>query len=512
MGDYILAHDLGTTGNKAVLFDDRGRILGSVYHPYETYYPHPTFVEQRPGDWWHAVCVTVKQLLENLKVQPGRIACVTFSGQMMSAVPVDGKGNLLRESILIWADTRSRKLAERLIDRVGGWEKFFDMTGAGLLPENYSLSKILWHKKNEPDIYKKAHKFLHAKDFIICRLTGKFSNDYTDASNSAYLDIRNREYSETMLEAAGVSKDKLPDLCESTDVVGHVTEGAAKETGLMPGTPVVEGAGDVPAATLGAGVAREGVGYIYIGSANWTGVYAKAPIFDAKTRVVNLCHVIPGVYAPHHTAYVGGIAQQWFRDTFCEVEKSAAEDLGVNAYSLMNLKLEDVPPGAHNIIFLPYMREGGAPYHNPHARGAFLGLTLPSRKEHLLRAVLEGVAFNFRIITENFEAVGIKTKEFGAIGGGVLNSVWMQIFADVLQRKIRCPVLSQEANAFGAALAGGIGVKMFGDFSVAESLVPTTYECRPRSENAKTYDELYPVFKNAYERLVPVFDQLASLG
>jgi xylulokinase len=510
MAYYILAHDLGTTGNKAVLFDEKGEIIGSVYHPYDTYYPRPGFVEQRPDDWWKAVCLTVRQLLESTKVRPDLIACVTFSGQMMSAVPVDEGGNLLRESILIWADTRSRKPAEGMVERLGGWESFFEMTGAGLLPENYTLSKILWHKENEPDIYQKTYKFLHAKDYIICRLTGRFTNDYTDASNSGYLDIRRRDYSEEILEAAGVSKDKLPELHESTDVVGHITEGAAKESGLTAGTPVVEGAGDVPAATLGAGVARKGVGYIYIGSANWTGAYAKEPILDAKTRVVNLCHVIPGVYAPHHTAYVGGIAQQWFRDNFCEVEKSAAETLGLNAYSLMNLKLEGVPPGADNVIFLPYMREGGAPYHNPHARGAFIGLTLPTKKEHLLRALLEGVAFNFRILTENFANVGVQTKEFRAIGGGVLNRIWMQIYADVLRTRVVCPVLSQEANAFGAAVAGGIGVKMFQGFDAAESLSPATYACQPKAEASEKYEQLYPVFKKAYECLIPVFGQLAS--
>lgn len=510
MSSFILAHDIGTTGNKAVLFDENGQLKGSVYHPYQTYYLHPTWVEQRPDDWWKAVCITTRQLLEKLKVSPGDIVCLTFSGQMMGGVPVDKNGESLREYVLIWADSRSKKQAKDIIDRVGGWQRFFEITGGGQIPETYTISKILWYKENEPEIYRRAYNFLHAKDFIICRLTGKFTNDYTDASNSGYLDMRKRDYSDEILEVAGISRDKLAHLHESIDVVGYIKEKAAKEIGLKSGTPVVEGSGDVPAATLGAGVSREGIGYVYVGSANWTGVYAKEPIFDSRTRIVNLCHVIPKVYSPHHTAYAGGITQQWFKDSFCEMEASAAEQIGLNVYSIMNLKVEKVPAGAENLIFLPYMRGGGAPYHNPNARGAFIGLTLPCRKEHLLRAVLEGVAFNFRIMIENFEKVHIKIKEFRAIGGGALNRLWMQIYADVLGTKILCPALSQEANSLGAAVAGGIGIKMFSDFSIMDKLIQISSEYEPRSENHGKYNELYPVFKNAYERLLPVFDQLAA--
>jgi xylulokinase len=182
--------------------------------------------------------------------------------------------------------------------------------------------------------------------------------------------------------------------------------------------------------------------------------------------------------------------------------------MGVNVYSIMNLELEKAPSGSQNVIFLPYMREGGAPYHNPKARGAFIGLNLTCRKEHLLRAVLEGVALNFKIIIENFERVNLNIREFRAIGGGALNRLWVQMFADILDRPIVCPQMSQEANAFGAAIAGGIGIQMFRDFTVMESLSQATYECTPLRENSERYERLYPVFKCAYEQLVPVFDQL----
>ena len=512
MGKYILAHDIGTTGNKAALFDLDGVLISNSYTPYQTFYPKPVWVEQKPSDWWDAFCTSTRDLIQSTNISVKDIECVSFSGQMIGAVPVDSEGRLLRDNTLIWADGRSSKQASRLMDKLGGWENFFEITGGGQVVDNYSISKIMWYKDNEPDIYKRTFKFLQAKDFIINKLTGIFSNDYTDASNAGYLDIKKRGYSEDILEAAGVSIDKLPQLYESIDVVGKVTRQAAAATGLIEGLPVVEGAGDVSAATFGAGVIDEGIGYIYIGSANWTGVYSKEPIMDKETRIVNLCHVIPNVYAPHHTAYTGGIAQQWYKDSFCEMEKYSAEKVNANVYEIMNLKASKIKAGSGNVIFLPYLRGGGSPFHNPNARGAFIGLSLTIKKEHLFRSVLEGVAINFRLMIDNFEKKGVNIREFRAIGGGALSKLWLQIYSDILNKRIIRSSYLQEANTLGAAVAGGIGTEIYKDESVLRKILKEKDIFQPDQESADKYKKLVPIFVKAYEGLKEVFGELSKIS
>jgi len=512
MGKYILSHDIGTTGSKAALFSFDGKLISSNYIPYETFYPKPIWAEQKPSDWWEAFCTNTKNLIERTNISAKDIECVSFSGQMMGAVPVDKNGTLLRENVLIWSDGRCNKQAENLLDELDGWKNFFKITGGGQAIVNYSISKIMWYKENEPDIYNKAYKFLHTKDFIINRLTGNFCNDYTDASNSGYLDIKKRKYSKEILKAVDISEDKLPELYESIDVVGKVTKKAANATGLFEGLPVVEGAGDVSAATFGAGVIDEGVGYLYIGSANWTGVYTKEPIMDQETRIVNLCHVIPDVYAPHHTAYTGGIAQQWYKDTFCEIEKFSAEKANINVYDILNLKASEIKAGSGNLIFLPYLRGGGAPYHNPDSRGVFIGLNLSTKKEHLFRSILEGVAINFRLMIDNFERKNVRIKEFRAIGGGALSELWLQIYSDILDKRIIRSSYLQEANTLGAAVAGGIGVGIYKNEGILRKILKEKDVFVPNSESVNKYNKIVPIFVKAYKSLTDIFGELSQAG
>jgi len=510
MKKYILVHDLGTTGNKAGIFDEEGKLLASSYYSYQTYYPQPLYVEQSPNDWWKAICLSTKEVLTKAKISAEDIACISFSGQMMGAIPVDREGNLLRERVWIWADARSKKQAQEIIKRLGGMRKFYEITGLGHIPECNSLPKIVWMKEKEPDLYKKTYKFLQAKDYVICKLTGVFGTDYSDASNTGLLDIKKRKYSDEILDVAGISRDKLPQIHDSVEIAGDLTSRAAQEIGLKSGTPVVFGGGDVPCASAGAGVLKEGICYIYIGSAAWMGVFSAEPLFDLKTKLCCFAHVVPGVYTPHHTAYSGGICYQWFKNICCEVEAEAAQKSRVDVYDILNLKAKAIPPGSDNLLFLPYMRGGGAPYHNPNARGAFVGLNLAHKKEHLIRSIMEGVALNQRIILGLFEDQGIKIDEVRVIGGGSKGRLWPQIIADVLNRPVSLTALTQEANSLGAAMVGGIGVGMFKDFSVADKMIKVVSIQEPQVKAHEKYEKIYPIFNQAYKGLIPVFDQLAE--
>ncbi|RLE12495.1 xylulokinase [Candidatus Aerophobetes bacterium] len=510
MKKYILVHDIGTTGNKTGIFNEEGKLLASSYHPYQTYYPQPLYVEQSPHEWWKAVCLSTKKVLAKAGVSPSDIACISLSGQMMGAVPVDRDGNLLRDRVWIWADARAKKQAQMILKKLGGMERFYQITALGHIPECNAVFKMVWMKEKEPDLYRKTYKFLQAKDYIVSKLTGVFGTDFSDASNTGLFDIKKRDYSDEILYAAGISREKLPDIHDSIDIAGNITRQAAQETGLKSGIPVAVGGGDVPCAAAGAGVLKEKTCYIYIGSAAWMGIFSPEPLFDFKSMLCSFAHVVPGAYTPHYTAYSGGICYQWFKNICCGIESEAAKKSGVDVYDILNLKAQSIPPGSDGLLFLPYMRSGGAPYHNPNDRGAFIGLSLPHKKEHLIRAIMEGVALNQRIILELFQRQGVKIQQVRVIGGGSKGKIWPQIIADVLNLEVSLISLTQEANSLGAAIIGGVAIGMFKDFSVADKMIEVASRQKSRPQAHQKYEKIYPIFKQAYKSLVPVFDQLAG--
>lgn len=510
-GEHILVHDLGTTGNKACLFNEQGELLAKQYQRYKTYYPRPNWVEQIPEKWWQAVCKTTHAVLAEAKVSPDEVGCVTWSGQMMGCIPVDKDGNLLQERVMIWADSRATEEAEHILDRIGGWRVFYDITAAGQSVTRYSVAKILWINKHLPEVYNKTHKFLHTKDYLTLLLTGEKVTDYTDAFNSGILDIRKDDWSDEILEAAGIERNKLPGLHESVEVAGYIQEEAAKKMGLKRGTPVVVGSGDVPAAAAGAGVVEEGVSYIYNGSACWTGYFSDEPVFDPESRTSCHRHMVPGKYVPHNYTYSGAICVDWIKDTMFSLEEKAAEDIGISVYDLIDHKAQRAPLGSEGLIFLPYMRGSGAPHYNDSIKGAFLGLTLAHNKNHLARSVYEGVALNTRIIQETFEKLGAKIDNVRLIGGGALSALWRQIFADVLGKNILRSELVHEANSLGSAIAGGIGIGLFKDFSVINDMLKARGLNKPQMGVHEKYNKIYSVFKDAYKKIEPLCESMASI-
>ncbi len=504
---YILAHDIGTTGDKAALYNSSGDMIASSFSAYETYYPHINWAEQDPNDWWEAFCNSTKRLIKEAKIFPGDIECISFSGQMMGCLPIDKDGVPLRRSI-IWADQRSIKQAE-LIGKLISEERVYRITGHRISP-TYSAAKILWIKENHPDIFSKTYKFLHAKDYIVHHLTGEFLTDYSDASSMNLFDITKLEWSEEILEALGIPLEKLPELHSSIDIVGEVTEKAALESGLEKGTLVVMGGGDGPCAAVGAGVVREGSAYCYIGSSSWIALATPKPIYDPDRRTFNFYHLHPRLVTPTGTMQSAGGSYQWLKRNICLSETKAAEEAGVDPYEIMNLKAEMVEAGSDNLLFLPYLMGERSPHWNPYARGVFLGLTQTHRREHIIRSVLEGVTFNLRIILEAFQRQGADIKSIKVIGGGAKGRLWRQIMADIFDKPIARPALLEEATSLGAAIAGGIGVGIFEDFSIAEQLVKIIEVQVPNPAVRDRYDELYRIFVEAYEVLVPIYDKLAK--
>ncbi len=469
--------------------------------------PRVTWAEQNPDDWWQAVCVSTNRLLASARVQPAEVACISFSGQMMGCVAVDRQARPLRNAI-IWADHRAVDGAQAIA--AVGPEAVYRRTGHRVGP-SYSGSKMLWIRMHEPEIFARVHKFLQAKDFIVARLSGRFVTDYSDACGTLLYDLLSKDWSAQILDAIKLDRAFLPELHASTDVVGEVTVQAAAEVGLAAGTPVVIGGGDGVCAATGAGVVREGSAYTYIGSSAWIGIATRKPIFDPAMRTFTFAHLVPDMFTPTGAMQAAGAAYQWLRDTLCTTEKDAAVQLKVSPYELMDAQAEQSPPGANGLLCLPYLMGERSPRWNPAARGAYIGLTIKHTRADMIRAVLEGVTFNLRGVLDAFEQQGAAIPSMRAIGGGARGRVWRQIMAGVFNRPVERPALLEEATSMGAAIAGGVGVGLFKDFSIAETLTPITDTTMPDAQAAVVYDRLYATFNRAYDALLPVYDDLAGL-
>jgi xylulokinase len=508
MKNYILAHDLGTTGNKATLYDQEGRLVSRAFHGYDTGYAYTSWAEQDPEDWWRAICVSTRELLQQTGVRADDLACVVFSGQMMGCVPLDKNARALRKAI-IWADHRSVEQESWVGERVSP-EEVYRITGHRL-SASYSLCKILWLRTHQPDIYRVTYKFVHAKDAIVARLTGVFVPDPSDASGMNLYDLEQGKWSERIIEATELDPAQLSDLRQSIDVVGEVLPEVAEEVGISAGTPVVIGGGDGACAAAGAGVVSEGTAYNYIGSSSWIALASGKPIYDPNYRTFTFGHVVPGMVMPTGTMQAAGASYQWTRDQLCSIELQAAQTLGISPYELMNVEAENSPVGANGLIFLPYLLGERSPRWNPFARGAFIGLTIRHTRADMIRAVLEGVTMNLRVILDAFRSQGTQIEAMRVIGGGARGRFWNRIMADVYGMPVHRLTIVEEATSMGAALAGGIGVGLYPDFGMIEKMNQTAEIIEPDPSARAAYEKIYPIFEAAYQALVPVFDMIAEV-
>ncbi|MFW6189116.1 MAG: xylulokinase [Planctomycetota bacterium] len=500
MSTYILAHDLGTSGDKATLFDREGRAVATSVGEYETDYPRPGWAEQDAADWWRAVRESTRGLLERAQAAPGEVAVVSFSGMMNGALAVDAAGQPLRPAI-IWADQRATEEADRLAERCGT-EAVYRTTGhrPGAV---YSAAKVLWIKRNQPDLYRKTARFLQVKDYAAWRLTGEFATDYSDASSTNLYDLEGHRWAEDIAGAVGLDIGKFPPLRASDTVIGRVTADAARATGLAEGTPVVIGGGDGACATVGAGSVQPGDAYNCLGSSSWIAVTARRPLYDPEMRTFTFAHLDPELYFPTGTMQSAGGSLDWLEGLLRgDGEEGLHEQLCDAA--------AEAPPGAQGLLFLPYLMGERSPWWNPLARGAFVGLTRAHGRAEVARAVLEGVALNLRIILDALRGQGIEIDRMRLIGGGAQNAAWRQILADVYGLPLLRPARTREATALGAAVAGGVGVGIFEDFDAAREIVRMEPCETPDPERRRAYAPLYELFCEAYQSLEPIFNRLAD--
>jgi xylulokinase len=499
---YILAHDTGTGGDKAVLTDLQGGVVASAYQPYEVYYPRPDWAEQDPEELWQAFAATSREVIRKAGIEPEEIMGVGISAQMFNLLPVDEQCRPVTR-MLSWLDVRSVQQADRVLSPETR-DFLFEHT-ANVPTAKDVIPKILWLKEERPDLWERTRWLLDCKEYILFRLTGKVGIDWHGASVFFLFDPHRKTWDEEVCARLGIPVEKLPPTYKPTDVIGEVTAEAAAQTGLAAGTPVVIAAGDVAVAQSGSGANREGKAHLCIGTATWVGVSSSTLRNDPKTPFWALNHIDPQKYVIAGEMETGGGALQWYRNLLGEEEARQATERGVSTYQVLDELAGAAPPGSDGLVFTPWLSGERAPVLDHYARGGFLGLSLGHTRAHLTRAVMEGVAFHIRWIIEAMEKTGFSIDAMQAIGGGSVSPLWTQIIADVTQRRLNVVQHPLEAGAMGAALTVAVGLGVYPNMDAVDDLIAVKRVVEPQAANHAVYDRMYGTFRQFYDALAPIY-------
>lgn len=492
MAEYLIAHDLGTSGDKATLFEVSGKLVRSCTASYDVDFFGDNCAEQNPEDWWQAVCSATREIVKDIPADS--IKGISFSAQMQGCLVVDKEGKPLRKAI-IWADQRAVQESKLLAQTVGE-DRMYEITGHRV-SASYSLEKLMWLKKHEPDIYQKTYKMLQAKEYIIFKLTGNFVTEYSDASGTNALDLEKMEWSQEILEAAGIEAAIFPELKRSIDIAGRVTKEAGRACGLAEGVPVVCGGGDGPCSTVGAGCIGDDETFVTFGTSAWIGATTKEKFIDEDKVLFCFAHVIPDRYMPCGTMQAAGSSYAYIRKALCSLECEKAVEEGRSPYEVMNQMVKNSPVGAKGLLFLPYLLGERSPRWNPDTSGSFLGIKMCHEKADYVRAVLEGVAMNLELILKAYRKY-MKIEHMILTGGGAKGNVVCEILSDVMDVILHTPSNVEEATSIGAAVIAGVGVGIYSDFSEVKRFLQFEQTYQPAPEHVAVYDERKPVFDKAY--------------
>jgi xylulokinase len=504
-GPYVLGIDIGGTGTKAGVFTLDGRLVGSGYGEYKMISKVPGQAEHDAELWWQA---TIQAIQASLKeVDPQRIKAIGV-GCTNGLIVVDKAGKPIRPAIMLW-DQRALPEVERIKEILGA-ETVFSVTGNPLAPGAYSLPTLLWLKHHEPKSYEAAHKLMVPGGYLVARLTGEFTIDHSRASTTLLFDIRRRRWHQPFLSALDIDEDKLPRPVACDDVVGAVTEEAARLTGLKAGTPVVGGCMDTIGASLGTGVLDEGQCFIIMGTAARVAGPVKTDRFDH--RFMNCTHIADNCWQ-----YIGAIngvgsALRWLRDTFGQLEQAEADRQGRNVYDLITAQAADAPPGSKGLLFLPYLAGERTPIWDPYARGVFFGVTLGHNRGDFFNSVLEGAAFAIRHVVELLEQESHIRIEEMYIGGAAASSrLWNQIISNVLMKRV-VSLTQSHTEVLGAAILAGVGLGLYENYHEAVAKTVVTGEVfEPDDEAHQSYAKLFPLYKQLYQDTRHHFKKLVEL-
>jgi xylulokinase len=490
---YFIGIDSSTTATKTLLMDESGSVVAvaSSEYTYET--PHPLWSEQDPALWWNATVKSIRGVLEKSGVDGSAVKGLGLTGQMHGLVLLGENGEVLRPSIL-WNDQRTGAQCDQIHELVGK-QRFIEVTGNVALT-GFTAPKILWVRENEPEVFSKAKQILLPKDYVRYKLTGEYAMDRAGGAGTVLFNVQERSWSGEVLEKLGIDPALLPPTYEGTEITGIISAEAAQLTGLKAGTPVVGGGGDQAAGAVGVGAVRSGVVGLVLGTSGVVFATTPSALIEPDGRLHAFCHSVPGRWHFMGVMLSAAGSLRWYRDTLAP---------GVEFDALL-APAADIPAGSEGLLFLPYLTGERTPHPDPLARGAFVGLTVRHRKDHMTRAVLEGVAFGLRDSFELIKGAGLPSIEQVRIsGGGAKSTLWRQILADTFNAEL-VTVNTTEGAAYGAALLAGVGAGVWPDVDAAcDDCVKVTGSTPVQQDMVPVYEKAYQAYTQLYPALKPTW-------
>ena len=496
---YRLGIDVGTGGARALLVEADGRVAAGVTAAHEDIVmERPLWAEQRPQNWWDAAQEAVRGAMAKAGASGADIAGVGLSGQMHGLTLLDATGGVIRPA-LIWCDQRSQEQVD-WINAAAGADMVLEQTANPVLT-GFTAPKLLWVRDHDPAAYERMRRILLPKDYIRFRLTGEFASDVSDASGTALFDVANRRWAAPLIEKLGIDASALPAVFESPEQTGAVSAAAARATGLRAGTPVVAGAGDQAASAVGAGIVERGMVSCTIGTSGVVFSHLDEPAYDAQGRAHTFCHAAPGKWHVMGVTQGAGLSLQWFRGNLGADFVSRAEEQGGDPYDLMTAEAANAPAGCEGLQWLPYLMGERTPHLDAAARGGWVGLTAKHTRAHLIRAMLEGVAFSLKDCLGIIESLGSAVSVVRASGGGARSDFWRGILAGAFGKPI-ATLQTQEGSAYGAALLAMVGTGAYASVEEAcRAVIRERERTAPDSGLEAVYARSYPLYRKLYPAL-----------
>jgi len=483
----LLGIDLGTSGVKVLAINEKGETLASTSVSYPLIQPRSGWSEQNAQDWWKGTVEAIQNILKDPAVPSNAVLALSLSGQMHGSVFLDSDNNVIRHPIL-WNDTRTFKECQNITDIIGE-EILLGFVGNPAL-EGFTLPKLLWLRENEADNYKKLATLMLPKDYIVYRLTGRLCTEYSDAAGTLLLDVKNRSWSKEVSDKLDIDISILPELLDSTEVAGTLTQQASEETGLPQNVKVMPGGADNAVSAVGNGIVEEGIMLASIGTSGVVLAHTDTMHHDPQGRIHSFNHAVPNSWYLMGVMLSAGMSMSWLKN-----------ELIGRDYDFINEQAAQVKPGSEGIIFLPYLFGERTPHRDPKARGAYFGISGIHTQKHLMRAVFEGVAFGLKDSLELIKGMGVQPAQIRVTGGGAKSKLWRQILADVFKAEVRT-MQADEGPAFGAALLAGVGGGVFrSTVEAVNSTVALGESCEPNPDDSDRYEEIYPLFKSLYQSL-----------
>jgi len=497
MHALILCIDLGTTGCHSVIFNEKGQQVSKSYQEYKSIYLPCRWIDHDPKTWLQAAKKTVKETVKKIEYDKNCISVVAITSQRATVIPVDKKGNPLDNAIL-WQDKRATEETQHLIEEYGT-EKIYNITGLRVDPY-FTLPKLLWLKKNKTEIYNHSFVFLPVQDFIIHFLTGEFKTDWTQASRTMLFNIDELRWDKDLIKSVGIDFNKLPEAVPPGSIIGLVNHVASDELGLPKGIPVITAGGDQQCAAIGLGVIKPGIVEVSTGTGSFVLANSDKPVKDLNQRLICSASSIAGKWVLEAGIFTTGSIYRWFRDNIGQISVKNQKKLGIDAYQTMNTEAEKEPLGANGLLLIPHFAASAAPYWNPEAHGVLFGLSLGHKRSSIIRAILEGIAFEIQKNISIMESYTDQIKEVRISGGLTRSEIFNQIQADIYGKTV-VKTDYEEASVLGAAVIAATTTGLYNNInSAVDNMVNVNTLSRkdPNIENFKTYKELSKIHDSLY--------------